>query len=210
MDLLKVGKEREGGLVTQRNVDKAVVSESAHGGDDSGLLTTAEGAGGNEDTGVLAPVATGGPDGAGLVPEGLPLSREVTVTGGDTEEDGIVLQKGGGLNNGVVRLGGGVHLGENLLRESLTDPRWKLSIPKAGGISDQGIVVLVDGSLATSSLNTLLLSLSQLLDVAVHRVLMSRKLVAESSEGMTGIGGDELTYVDDSDLGSHGEWIGEG
>lgn len=180
MDLLKVGKEGEGGLVTQRDVDEAVVSESAHGGNDGGLLTTTHGTGGNEDTGVLAPVATGGPDGAGLVPEGLPLSREVTVTGGDTEENGIVLQEIGGLNNGVAGLGGGVHLGQNLLRESLADPRWNLSVSKLRNILNEWIFVLVDGSLATSGLDTLLLSLGQLLDVAVHRVLMNRKLVAGS------------------------------
>lgn len=122
MDLLEVGKEREGGLVTQRNVDEAVVSESTHGGNDSGLLATTEGTGGNEDTGILAPVAAGGPDGAGLVPEGLPLSREVTVTGGDTEQDGIVLQEVGRLSNGVGRLGRSVHLGKDLLREGLSNP----------------------------------------------------------------------------------------
>lgn len=122
VDLLEVGKEGEGGLVTQRDVDEAVVGESAHGGNDGRLLATARGTSGNEDTSILAPVAAGGPDGAGLVPEGLPLSGEVTVTGGDTEEDGIVLQKLGGLNNGIAGLGRGVHLGENLLRESLSNP----------------------------------------------------------------------------------------
>ncbi len=121
-DLLEVGKNREGGLVTERHVDEAVVSESAHGGNDGGLLATTGGAGGDEDTGILAPVTTGGPDGAGLVPEGLPLSREVTVAGRDAEQDGIVLQKVGRLGNWVVGLGRGVHLGQDLLREGLGDP----------------------------------------------------------------------------------------
>lgn len=128
MDLLEVGKEGKGGLVTQRNVNEAVVSESAHGGNDSGLLATTGGTGGNEDTGILAPVAAGGPDGAGLVPEGLPLSREITVTGRDTEQDGIVLQEVGRLSNGVAGLGRGVHLGQDLLRESLSNPRLVVSI----------------------------------------------------------------------------------
>lgn len=122
VNLLEVGKHREGGLVTERHVDEAVVSESAHGGNDGGLLATTEGAGGDEDTGILSPVTTGGPDGAGLVPKGLPLSREVTVARRDTEQDGIVLQKVLRLGNWVVRLGRGVHLGQDLLRECLGDP----------------------------------------------------------------------------------------
>jgi len=151
VNLVQVGEEREGGLVAQRNVDEAVVDKGAHGGQSSGLLTATRGSGGDEETSVLAVVATGGPDGAAGVPEGLPLSREVTVASGDTEEDGIVLQKVAGLSNGVGGLGRGVHLGQDFLGKSLGD--------------------LEDVGLAASGLNALLLSLGQLLDVAVHRVL---------------------------------------
>lgn len=76
--------------------------------------------------------------------------------------------------------------------------------------SGQCSAVLIDGSLAASSLNTLLLSLGQLLDVAVHRVLVTWKLVAEViGRGKAFVMG-ELTYEDDSNLGRHGEWIWTG
>lgn len=126
VDLLQVGQLGKGMLVAQGNVDESVVSEGAHGGDGSRLLATTESTGGNEKTGVLAPVTTSGPDGASGIPEGLPLSREVTVTSRDTEQNGIVLQKVVGLANGVAGLGRGVHLGQNLLGESLADSRKRL------------------------------------------------------------------------------------
>lgn len=122
VDLGQVGELSEGGLVAERDVDEAVVSKRAHGGESSGLLTTTLGTGGDEETGVLSPETTGGPDAASLVPEGLPLGREVTVTGGDTEENGIVLEEGLGLNDGVAGLARGVHQGEDILRKSLLDP----------------------------------------------------------------------------------------
>ena len=99
-----------------------MVSEGAHGGKTSGLLATALGTSRDEETSVLAPVATGGPDTAGLVPESLPLGREVTVTGGDTEQDGIVGKEVGRLGNGVAGLGRSVHLGQDLFAEGLGDP----------------------------------------------------------------------------------------
>lgn len=85
MDLLQVSQLGKGVLVAQRNVDETVVSEGAHGGDGSRLLATTESTGGNEETGVLAPVTTSGPDGASGIPEGLPLSRQVAVASRDTE-----------------------------------------------------------------------------------------------------------------------------
>lgn len=139
VNLIEVGQQREGGLVAQRDVDEAVVGEGAHGGQSGRLLTTTGGTSGDEETSILAPVAAGGPDGASGVPEGLPLSRKVTVASGDTEEDGIVLQEVVGPSNGVGRLGGGVHLGQNFLGESLGD--------------------LEDVDLAAGGLNALLLSL---------------------------------------------------
>ena len=121
VDLLKVGKLTEGGLVAQGNVDETVVSQSAHGSNGSRLLATTEGTGGDEETGILAPVTTRGPDTASLVPEGFPLGREVTVASGNTEQNGIVLKEGVRLGNGVVGLGGSVHLGQDLIGESLGD-----------------------------------------------------------------------------------------
>jgi len=121
VNLSQVGKLGKGGLVTQRDVEEAVVSEGAHGSNGGRLLATTEGTSGDEQTSVFAPEATRGPDTAGAVPEGLPLSGEVTVTGGDTEEDGIVVKESLVAGNRVGRLGGSVHLGENVLREGLRD-----------------------------------------------------------------------------------------
>ena len=71
----------------------------------------------------LAPVGTVLPLATSLVPEGLPLSREVTVTGRDTEEEGIVLLEGGWVLEGrdAAVLWRGMHLGQDLLWESLRD-----------------------------------------------------------------------------------------
>ena len=79
-----------------------MVGKSAHGRNGSGLLTATKGSGRDEDTNVFTPKATGSPDTARLVPEGLPLRREVAVAGGNTEEDGVVLEEGVGLSDGIV------------------------------------------------------------------------------------------------------------
>ena len=122
VDLVQVGQLTEGGLVAQRNVDQAVVGKSTHGSESSGLLATTQGTGRDEETGVLAPVATSGPDTTGLVPEGPPLSGEVTVAGGDTEEESIVSGELVRSHHGVGGLGGSVHLGQDILGEGLGDP----------------------------------------------------------------------------------------
>lgn len=151
MDLGQVGELTEGGLVAKRDVDHAMVSKSAHSRQRSGLLATTHGPARDEQASILAPKATSSPDSAGLVPESLPLGREVTVTSGDTEEDGIVLEEVLGLGNGVRGLGRGVHLAQDFIRKSLGN--------------------LVDSRRSTGSFNALLLGLGQLLDVAVHGVL---------------------------------------
>lgn len=174
MDLLQVGELREDGLVAERDVDEAVVGEGAHGGNGSRLLATTEGTGGNEETGVLAPIATRGPDTTGPVPEGLPLSGEVTVASGDTEKDGVVVLQSVGFDDGVRRLGRSVHFGEDVIGKGLGDPKnryWSITVrlkytPK---IKD----ILEDVDLATSRLNTLLLGFGQLQDMAIHGVLRS-------------------------------------
>jgi hypothetical protein len=80
VDLVQVGKHGESGLVSKGNVDETVVHERAHASNSSGLLSAAEGTGGDENTGVLAPEATLLPLLAGLVPEGLELCGEVAYT----------------------------------------------------------------------------------------------------------------------------------
>lgn len=191
MDLLQVSQLGKGVLVAQRNVDETVVSEGAHGGDGSRLLATTESTGGDEETSVLAPVTTGGPDGASSIPEGLPLSREVTVASRDTEQNSIVLQKVVGLADGVARLGRGVHLGQDLLGESLADPRKRLAGERRE-LCSSDYHILVDVGLATGGLNTLLFSLGQLLDVTIEGVLFgsgvshfSLERATETFEGRT-------------------------
>ena len=122
VNLIEVGQLAKDGLVTQRDIDHAVMSEGAHGSKASGLLTTALSTSGDEETSVLAPVATGGPDSTGGIPESLPLSREVTIAGGDTEQNTVILRELLGSDGRVLGLGRGVHLGQNLLRKSLGNP----------------------------------------------------------------------------------------
>lgn len=100
MDLRKVGELSKGVLVTQRHVEETVVGQSRHGSKSSALLATSLSSGTDEQAGVLAPVGTSLPLTTGGVPEGLPLSREVSVTGWDTEEESIVLLKSLGVGQG--------------------------------------------------------------------------------------------------------------
>lgn len=109
-------------LVSEGNVDDSVVGEGGHGVQGSNLLSTALGAGRDKETGVLSGESTLTPEATSGVDEGLPLAGEVSVTSGDTEEEGIVVLQFRGGNNGVVRLGDSVHLSKNLLRKSLRNP----------------------------------------------------------------------------------------
>jgi hypothetical protein len=89
-DLVDIGEDVECGLVSKGDVDETVVGEGGEGGNRSGFLPTSNGSSGDEDTCVLAPEGTGLPLTAGLVPEGLPLGGEVTVTSGNAKEEAIV------------------------------------------------------------------------------------------------------------------------
>ena len=112
-----------------------MVGESAHGSESSALLSTALGAGADEQAGVLAPEATGLPLTAGAVPEGPPLRGEVAVAGGNAQEEGIVLLEDGrvaDLRDGGV-LGGSVHLGQDFLGESLGDA---VEVDGTAGLAD--------------------------------------------------------------------------
>lgn len=172
MDLFQVRQEPEGSLVAERNEVETVVSESAHGSNGGRLLTTTQGTRGDEQTGILAPVAAGGPDAAGLVPEGLPLGGEVAEAGGDAEEDGIVLEQVSRLSDGVGGLGGGVHLAEDVGGEGFGNPGVPISMngTHKSRLKDEEDS-LEDIGLAACGFDTLLLSLGQLGDVAVHGVL---------------------------------------
>jgi hypothetical protein len=112
----------KGGLVSQWNIDESVVGKGAHACNSSALLATTEGAGADEHAGVLAPERALGPLLAGLVPESRELGWEVSVTGGDAEQDTIKgLELGGVVEDRVAGLGWSVHLCENIVCEGLGD-----------------------------------------------------------------------------------------
>jgi len=150
MDLLKVGLEVERVLVAERDEEDTVVCKGGLDSDRSRLLAATGGGVGDEDTRVLASERARGPELASRVPESLPLCREVSVTGRDTEEVRVVLREGLRGSDGEIGLGGRMHLGEDLLREGLSD--------------------LVASSRATSRLDALLYGVGQDVDVAVHGV----------------------------------------
>ena len=72
---------------------------------------------------------------------------------------------------------------------------------KMGVIGTAGNHILVDVGLTASRLDTLLLGLGQLLDVAVHRVLEGQL------DHAAGHGRHWETYEDNSNLGSHGDGV---
>lgn len=123
MHFIQVGQLARNGLVAKRDIDHAVVSKRAHGGDAGRLLTSTEGSGGDEKASVLAPEATLLPLAAGAIEECLPLGREIAVASGDPEENTVVLCKLLGSNAGNGRiLGWGVHLLEDFLGKGFLNP----------------------------------------------------------------------------------------
>jgi hypothetical protein len=143
MDLTEVRQLAESLGIAKGNIYDAVVGQSRERGYRSRLLSTAVTGSGDEDPSVLAVKPARLPQPAGCIPEGLtdetcyfnrrlhpfsdrnthlPLSREVTVTSGDTEEEGIELAKVLGMKDGIVGLRGRIHLGQDFLREGLLNP----------------------------------------------------------------------------------------
>jgi hypothetical protein len=53
----------------------------------------------------------------------LPLSGEVTIASGDTDNETIIVSEVVGSKDRIVGLGGRIHLGQDLLGESLGNPR---------------------------------------------------------------------------------------
>jgi hypothetical protein len=72
----------------------------------------------------------------------LPLSGEVTVAGGDTENETIIVSEVVGSKDRIVGLGGRIHLGQDLLGESLGNPtsinkssqKCPIALPMRGGV----------------------------------------------------------------------------
>lgn len=142
MDFIQVGELSKGLGVAEGNVDDSVVGEGGHGRDGGRLLSSAVPRSRHEDAAKLAPKTSRRPEAAGGVDESLqtasqrnisitwtgddgthfPLRGEVTVTSGDTEEEGIELAKVLGMKDGIVGLRGRIHLGQDFLREGLLNP----------------------------------------------------------------------------------------
>lgn len=121
-DLRKVGQDREARLVAQRDVDDAVMRQGRQSSNNRALLSTTWSTSRDKDTSILSPVCARSPLTSSRIPECLPLRGEVTITGGDTEEESVVLLEGGGVDDGDVGgFGWCVHLGENFLGEGLGD-----------------------------------------------------------------------------------------
>jgi len=145
-----VGQLCEGSGIAKGNEGDAVVSEGREARNNGRLLSTTETTGGDEHAGELAVQLALLPELACAVQESLELSGHVTVASGDAKEEAIVVSEVAGSDDGVRRLGRCMHLGQNLLGESLGN--------------------LVDGDLTTGSFDAPLLSLGNLGDVAVEGV----------------------------------------
>ena len=102
----------ERSLVTQWHKNNTVMGQSRHCCQSCAFLTTTLSSSADEHAGHFAPVTSTLPDAAGLVPEGLPLSWEVAVSGWDAEKEGIVLQERLRIleDGDFVVLWGSVHL----------------------------------------------------------------------------------------------------
>lgn len=140
-DLRSVGENAESVLIAQRNEDHSVVGKGRNGVEGSDFLPTALSTSGDENADVFAVEFTLCPETAGGVDECLPLTREVTITSGDTEEESIEFRQLGSGDDGVCTLWRGVHGRENCVGESLRD--------------------LVDGGFSPSGFNTLFFPLRQ-------------------------------------------------
>lgn len=66
----------------------------------------------------------------------LPLGGEVTVTSGNTKDEPIELGELFCSDDGVVGLGGCVHLAEDVLRESLRNPGGEETVSLYAGATD--------------------------------------------------------------------------
>ena len=99
-----------------------MVRKSAHSRQRRALLPSSLGGRADEDTDILAVISASLPLLAGLVPESLPLGREVAVTGRDAEEEGVVLgELVGSDERDGAGLAGCMHLGEDFVGKGLLD-----------------------------------------------------------------------------------------
>ena len=77
-------------MTSQWHIDDAVMCKRAHGSKAGAFLPATLRCGRDEETAVFAPIATTLPLFSRLVPESLPLCREVAITCRNAEEESIV------------------------------------------------------------------------------------------------------------------------
>lgn len=126
----QIGQRGEDRLISQRDKDDTMMGQRAQGCQGGGFLASSQGAGGDENPGILAPICSGLPLLTGVVPECLPLSRKVPVASGNAQEKTIIFRKSSGIDEGnIFRLARGIHLGKHLLRKSFLHPAETLFRP---------------------------------------------------------------------------------
>lgn len=173
MDLAQVGQLAERLGVAQRNIGDAVVSKRGHGGEGRRLLATAGRGSGDEQTGEFAVEATSLPLGARSIPKCLPLGGEVSVPGGDTDQEAVIPGESGGIRESLdIRgLRRRVELAENFFRKGLRDPTQTMVSVHGGTSTGRRWLVLEEVGRTASGLDALNLSLSQSTDMSVHGIL---------------------------------------
>ncbi len=93
-----------------------MVRQGTHRRNNRTLLTTARGGRAHEHSNVLAPVGTLSPLLAGVVEEGFPLCREISVAGRNSKEESIVLFEFSGGDDGQTGFRGRMHEFEDMPR----------------------------------------------------------------------------------------------
>ena len=101
-----------------------MMGQGAHESKSGALLSSSQTGGRDEAAGILADQGSRSPELPSGVPEVLPLGGKITVSGWDTEDEGIVFLElvGSDEGNGFV-LRRCIHLAENFLGESLLDSK---------------------------------------------------------------------------------------
>ena len=121
MDLRYVRDLCECVLVSQGNIYHPMVHERRERVRDSDFLTSTLCARRYEYAAHLARKRALGPQGARRVPEGLPLRREVTKTGGNPKEEGVEVDEVVWKEDWIAWTGRGVHEFEDIGCECFFD-----------------------------------------------------------------------------------------
>jgi len=108
-------------FVPKRDINHSVVDEGRKGVGDGDFLPTTLGAGGDKHTAHLASKSRLAPERACRVPESLPLHREVTIAGGNAEEEGIIIDEVVRKKDWIVWARGRPDELQNVLRQGLLD-----------------------------------------------------------------------------------------